>query len=317
VSTLHDQLRRLRKRLSKEITRQEFLHGHDLTSKSAGKCPKQISAIGRGTAKDMQWATGAYMVQSVNAKEHRSIFIMADSGPSSELREYYSSAEIDYNLVGNDLFDTYPRHCLVVKYHMSLYVSRRHFYCHKTDTNLIVKYNLKRKEIVSELALPGAKFGNSQPYTSGANTDIDLAVDELGLWAIYATDANLGNMVIAKIDHKKMEIERTWSTTYLKRQVGNAFMICGTLYATNSHSHSPTFIRYMYNTETNKDQILEDGVVPLANSASLGLVGATGAPIGNKASNSVMLSYDFRTSSLYSWNNGRVELFPVYFRENA
>ncbi|BFZ04327.1 hypothetical protein BsWGS_07366 [Bradybaena similaris] len=311
VSTLTDQLRRLRKRLSKEITRYEYLHGHHVAMKTAEKCPKQISAIGSGTAKDMQWATGAYMVQSANPKEHRSIFIMADTGPSSELREYYSSAEVDYNLVNK--FITLPFSCSGTGH----VVYRRHFYCHKTDTNLIVKYNMKRAEMVSELALPGARFGGTQPYSSGANTDIDLAVDELGLWAIYATDATAGNISIAKIDHKKMELGRTYITTFPKRQAGNAFMICGTLYATNSHSDVPTFVNYTYNTENNQEQWLGEGVLSFTNSASQRLGGAVGSGFGQRPSNSVMLSYDFRTSSLYSWNNGRVELFPVYFKESG
>lgn len=138
-----------------------------------------------------------------------------------------------------------------------------------------------------------------------------------GLWAVYATDVTAGNMTIAKIDHQKMELGRTWTTTFPKRQAGNAFMICGTLYATNSHSDVPTFIRYVYNTNDNKEQWLEEGVLSLANSASQGLGGASASGFGQRPSNSVMLSYDFRTSSLYSWNNGRVEIFPVYFQENA
>ena len=38
-------------------------------------------------------------------------------------------------------------------------------------------------------------------------------------------------------------------------------------------------------------------------------------PVTNRESNSVMLSYDFRTFSLISWNNGRLETFPIHFRD--
>ena len=59
--------------------------------------------------------------------------------------------------------------------------TRRHLYCHQHGTNLIVKFHLKRYEIIADLPLPGAGYSNQFPYTSGENTDIDMAVDELGV----------------------------------------------------------------------------------------------------------------------------------------
>uniref|UniRef100_A0A0B6YWZ7 Olfactomedin-like domain-containing protein n=1 Tax=Arion vulgaris TaxID=1028688 RepID=A0A0B6YWZ7_9EUPU len=172
-------------------------------------------------------------------------------------------------------------------------------------------------KIKSELALPGAKFGNTLPYMSGANTDVDLAVDELGLWAIYATEASKGNIIITKINDTKMEINKneTWVTSFPKNQAGNAFFICGTMYATNSHNDTPTFIRYVYDTATSEGQRLEDGAVPFANFASLRLNDETPKITEERSANSVMLSYDLVDSELYSWNNGRLESFPVYFKE--
>ena len=46
--------------------------------------------------------------------------------------------------------------------------------------------------------LPNANYHGTSPYAIELNTDIDLAVDENGLWAIYATEANLGNIVMSK-----------------------------------------------------------------------------------------------------------------------
>ena len=45
-----------------------------------------------------------------------------------------------------------------------------------------MKYHLKRYDIIADLPLPGAGYSNTFPYTSGENTDVDLAVDELGEW---------------------------------------------------------------------------------------------------------------------------------------
>ena len=188
------------------------------------------------------------------------------------------------------------------------------------------------------------------------------------MWAIYATNTSAGKLVISKIDHKKMELGKTWMTSYPKSSLGNAFMICGTLYATDSHRDVPTFIRYVYNTETGEEQVLQPGEMPFLNSALVGRPdvftyrqrkmtspekdgsserktrAATQAgrernsrwlngvrPNRDKRgaresirktsmttmeSNSVMLSYDYRISRLLSWNNGRLESFPIYFRED-
>ena len=53
------------------------------------------------------------------------------------------------------------------------------------------------------MTLPQANYADTSPYSidtdiPGANTDIDLAIDEHGLWAIYATEANEGLMVVSK-----------------------------------------------------------------------------------------------------------------------
>ena len=45
--------------------------------------------------------------------------------------------------------------------------------------------------------LPNANYHDTSPYAIDKNTDIDLAVDENGLWVIYATEVNDGNIVIS------------------------------------------------------------------------------------------------------------------------
>lgn len=90
-------------------------------------------------------------------------------------------------------------------------------------------------------------------------------------------------------------------------------MICGVLYVTNSHSEAPTFVRYMYDTETNTELVLDDGVLPFVNSALLGINDRKEMGIWERPANSVMLAYDFKTAMLYSWKSGRIEFFPIYF----
>ncbi|CAL1537066.1 unnamed protein product [Lymnaea stagnalis] len=275
-----------------------------------GECPKVISAIGSGSCS--KWdrePVGSYMVESVNPSEYRPVYIMLGHSASDQLLQFDTQADVDYKLVTT--YIALPFFCVGTGHA----VYRRHFYCQKQGTNMIVKYHLKKMDIVSELVLPGATFGNVFPYSSGVDTDVDLAVDEYGLWAIYATEASAGKMVVSKIDHKEMEILKTWMTSYPKKHIGNAFMICGTLYATNSHKDAPTFVKYMFNTDTGTEKFLERGELPFPNSALLGMVAPDEGQKTNKSANSVMLGYDFRTAELHSWSNGRIERFPVYFRE--
>ncbi|BFZ19064.1 hypothetical protein BsWGS_22103 [Bradybaena similaris] len=306
VSKVNLTLLAVRKLVSKELLKREPVR--DSRGQNYEQCPKEISAIGSGSFHSVKWLVGAYMVQSVNPGEFRSVYVLENVHSPDQIMEYHSPEDVAYDVPA--AYILLPTACSGTGH----VVYRRHFYCHKNDTNLIMKFHLKKKEVVEELALPGAKFGNSTPYSSGEFTDIDLAVDEYGLWAIYATRVSAGKMVISKIDHKKMEIERSWMTSYPKKQFGNAFMICGVLYATNSHKDTPTFISYIYSTETNKEQFLVKGELPFPNSALLGVNDGTQKPVEEKSANCVMLSYDYRTSALYSWNNKRVETFPVYFK---
>ncbi|XP_059149640.1 noelin-3-like [Physella acuta] len=271
-------------------------------------CPKTVSAIGAGHYVSADTTHGAYMVDPASTDEDGPVYVMKGAGRSDSLLEF-------------DSFDTLMRFGSMQR-HFALpfdcagtghAVLRKHFFCQRADTNRIVKYHLRKMDIVSEMTLTGAVYGNKYPYMSGENTDIDLAVDERGLWAIYATEESAGKMVISKIDHKDMSIISTWMTGYSKAHIGNAFMICETLYATNSHRDVPTYIKYTYNTQTNKERFLDKGELPFPNSA---LIGTNTSPEAHKSSYTVMLNYDYRKSEIHSWNNGRIETFPVYFKKD-
>ena len=59
---------------------------------------------------------------------------------------------------------------------------RNALFCHKAGTRTVAKYNLKRMEVSAEVQLPSAGVANTFPYQFGLNSDIDLAVDELGVY---------------------------------------------------------------------------------------------------------------------------------------
>ena len=76
-------------------------------------------------------------------------------------------------------------------------VYNRHVFYSKYNSSKIIKYSLDKRKIQGNFDLEGAVFGNEAPYQWRGSTDIDLATDENGLWAIYATKGGL-EIVIKK-----------------------------------------------------------------------------------------------------------------------
>ncbi|XP_009986286.1 PREDICTED: myocilin, partial [Tauraco erythrolophus] len=104
--------------------------------------------------------------------------------------------------------------------------------------------------------IPGAGYHGQYPYSWGGYTDIDLAVDETGLWVIYSTEKARGAIVLSKLDPETLEIQRTWETNIRKRGVANSFVICGTLYTVSSYSAPNATINFAYDTATGTSRAL-------------------------------------------------------------
>ena len=161
------------------------------------------------------------------------------------------------------------------------------------NSNTIVKFDLKTKSTVASLTVPNAGYHNTYYYQWGGYSDIDLAVDENGLWVLYATAANSGRMVISEIDESSFTITNTWSTaSSTKTSLGNAFMICGVMYTTASYSSTTTSINYAYDTNTSTGKSLS---IPFTN------------PYGYNS----QLSYNPNDGKLYSWDYGRLQTYAL------
>lgn len=102
-------------------------------------------------------------------------------------------------------------------------------YCHKANTpNQLLKVDLLNGTVVDSTLLPGA--GRLPVYGLNPNTYLDMAVDELGLWVIYADLEYGGNLVITKLDKATLAVEYAWNTQCKSRDAEGAFLMCGTLY---------------------------------------------------------------------------------------
>ncbi|KAI4895826.1 hypothetical protein NFI96_026612, partial [Prochilodus magdalenae] len=123
------------------------------------------------------------------------------------------------------------------------------------NTPYVCRFNMTSRT-VTNVALPqNSGFNNKFPYGHLAATyiytDLDLATDESGVWVIYTSPENFGNVIISKVlTDSPPELGKTWQTSLHKRTVTNTFMVCGVLYATRYLDKDTEEIFYSFNTET-------------------------------------------------------------------
>ncbi|KAM6458577.1 myocilin [Liasis olivaceus] len=129
-------------------------------------------------------------------------------------------------------------------------VYRGSLYFQRHKSRILVKYDLKNEVITVQKELPDAGYHGQFPYSWGGYTDIDLAVDEIGLWVIYSTENAKGAIVLSKLDPETLEIIQTWQTNIHKQSVANSFMICGSLYTISSYSSPEATVNFIYRTST-------------------------------------------------------------------
>uniref|UniRef100_A0A2K5EZI8 Olfactomedin 1 n=16 Tax=Boreoeutheria TaxID=1437010 RepID=A0A2K5EZI8_AOTNA len=164
-------------------------------------------------------------------------------------------------------------------------------YFNKFQSHIIIRFDLKTETILKTRSLDYAGYNNMYHYAWGGHSDIDLMVDESGLWAVYATNQNAGNIVVSRLDPVSLQTLQTWNTSYPKRSAGEAFIICGTLYVTNGYSGG-TKVHYAYQTNASTYEYID-------------------IPFQNKYSHISMLDYNPKDRALYAWNNGHQILYNV------
>ena len=213
----------------------------------------------------------------------------------NEITEYNSIKELKFEQIGK-LYEL-PFSCVGTGH----VIYKKILYCQKMYTRKIVRYSLEESRWLREKELDSVGIHDTFPYQSGKFSDLDFAVDEKGLWLIYATNASRGSIVISKVVEEDLSFNGTWVTDIPKRSVGNAFIICGVLYATDSFKNIPTYIKYSFDTERALGTTLDPEDIPFKNT------------IENDFARVFSLDYSPGDKALYSWNSGRVEIFPVSF----
>ncbi|XP_053562542.1 olfactomedin-like protein 3 isoform X1 [Bombina bombina] len=102
------------------------------------------------------------------------------------------------------------------------------YYIRNDNEFQIIKFNLANKTVVDSAVLP---IEEPVPvYGLSKFNYIDIAADEEGLWAIYATKENEKNICLAKLDPSNLGIEQMWDTPCPIENAESAFVVCGALY---------------------------------------------------------------------------------------
>ncbi|XP_042329339.1 olfactomedin-like protein 1 isoform X1 [Sceloporus undulatus] len=121
------------------------------------------------------------------------------------------------------------------------------FYHRYGSLNEIIKFDVQKRNVTDQMLLSGA--GETSAYELNPSTKIDLAVDELGLWAIHAEPGSHKKLALTKINHETMAAEYTWDTTCKSQNAEAAFMMCGALYVVyNSAGGGTPRIECIYDT---------------------------------------------------------------------
>ena len=91
----------------------------------------------------------------------------------------------------------------------------------RAGTNNVVKYNLKTEREEKQIALAGSARKTS--YQWGGYTQVDLAVDEHGLWALWGYSSNSYKLRVGMIDVYTRTLTHAWhlntGTTYALRAI--------------------------------------------------------------------------------------------------
>lgn len=180
-----------------------------------------------------------------------------------------------------------------------LYGDALYYHCYSSAD--ICRYDLISKS-VARVTLPGKSvdFTNKFPYCyydCRTYSDVDLEVDETGLWAIYATPGSHGNLVISRLewDGEALNITHTWETRLFKKAVSNAFMACGVLYATRYDDDAREEVFYAFDTTTGGED----------NSLAL--------PLEKVAKGVASLSYNPLDKQIYMYNDGYLLAYQAMF----
>uniref|UniRef100_A0A3Q1AQC2 Olfactomedin-like domain-containing protein n=1 Tax=Amphiprion ocellaris TaxID=80972 RepID=A0A3Q1AQC2_AMPOC len=191
---------------------------------------------------------------------HWLVLMTSSNRYSNYVRQYHSlsSLIVGQSVPGNVLISSSnPTTNTIQGPNVVLYGGSLYYNCY--NQHAVCRFNLTSKT-VTNVDLPQGTRYNSKgnfchldecyPYT-----DLDLATDESGVWVVYTTTQDFGNLVLSKVEEgEPPKLNQTWHTSVFKQGVTNTFVACGVLYATRYVSKDVEEIFYSFDTTTGKER---------------------------------------------------------------
>ncbi|XP_010873630.1 olfactomedin-like protein 3B [Esox lucius] len=97
------------------------------------------------------------------------------------------------------------------------------------DELRLLKYDLENSTVTDSAVFPVEAADPRPVYGLSPETAVDLAADDQGLWALYATRES-GSISLAKMDPDALDTEQTWDTGCPRENAEAAFVVCGAVY---------------------------------------------------------------------------------------
>ncbi|KAL7402752.1 hypothetical protein ABVT39_019539 [Epinephelus coioides] len=180
-----------------------------------------------------------------------------------------------------------------------MYGGALYYNCYNQDA--VCRFNLTTKTVTS-LQLPkGTRFNSKGNFCHLDEcypfTDLDLATDESGVWVIYTTTQDFGNLVLSKVEGSgPLMLGQTWHTSVYKQGVTNTFMVCGVLFATRYIDKDTEEIFYSFDTTTGLERF------------------DVGVLINKMSSNIYALNYSPVDQMLHAYCDSLMVSYKVLFR---
>ncbi|XP_051236615.1 uncharacterized protein LOC127352364 isoform X2 [Dicentrarchus labrax] len=229
-------------------------------------------------ATKMQSTYGAWMTDASQLDDGR--YWLADHFSGRLLAEHRNISTIQNT--SNKVIDIkrFYQGCGHVVYKKSLYF-------HNAGTNRLIKFDLNTRR-TDFLIMANSRYHNLTYLFRNSKTYFKFAVDENGLWVIFAAERD-DSMMVAKLSPDTFSVESVINTHYPTTKAGNAFIVCGMLYFTDNRDRRVT---YAFDLKKESPQ-----------DASFDLRPANGIL--------AMLSYYPNKKLLYMWDNSSVKTCRV------
>lgn len=156
-------------------------------------------------------------------------------------------------------------------------IYNNHLYCQSYNNNRdqttleVMKFSLERNSFTARASFSSRDGGHvNHPYRgwAGVYLHLQFAMDELGLWVIFG-EGNRKHLSVYRVDPENLQVLESWRTSKAKDTIGPVFMVCGVLYALDSHYAG--HISYVYDTNMRQEKNLAANkiTVPLLDMSSI------------------------------------------------